>query len=74
MKKYSGKKDYSESLYHAEASTYPGLPKEFYYEGYVIGPIPFDLDFGFNDVNDFKDMNDFITYSEIFNIYQFSKI
>ena len=74
MKKYEGKKDYSESLYYVQASTYPGLPKGFYYEGYQIGPIPFDYEFGFNDVNDFKDMNDFTQYSEIFNIYQFSKI
>lgn len=79
MKKYRGKKDWSESLYFSKL-TQEDIDKlelidETPYEGFVA-PGFFDEEhyMGFIDHNVFEDMNVFITYSEIFNIFQSGKI
>ena len=79
MKKYCGKKGWSESLYYVNVTREMfDSDKEFErfgFSGYEMGEM-FDWRhiIGFVDKNAFKDTNDFITYSEIFNIYQFGKI
>jgi len=85
MKKYWGKRDWSESLYLTyifeddaqcvgKDGTYifdPELSKRSFSCG-----MKFDWKraMGFNDINGFEDTNEFITYSETFNIYQDGKI
>ncbi len=78
MKKYWGKKDWSESLY----INYVYEEDE---DGYIMEePMMsvFDLGMkfdwmkilGFNDHNNFEDMNSFITFSEDFEAYRNGKI
>ena len=72
MKKYWGKKDWSESLYLAEFYDDKGkIEKTEYCVGF---PFNWDSYLGFKDKNTFEDTNEFITYSESFNIYQIGKI
>jgi hypothetical protein len=80
MKKYYGKKEWSESLYLADI--YEGgwdgsgeiNDKDFIHR-YLLG-LKFDWRhiIGFPDTNQFEDTNSFITYPEGFNIYQSDKI
>ena len=75
MKKYSGKKEWTETPYYAEEYDYDTF--QYTGEGGFFLPWPefSDTDdFGFRDINFFDDQNDFITYTEIFNIYQNGKI
>ena len=81
MKKYYGKKDWSESLYLVAL-----CPELFSsHEEYLasgLGRYVYGTDFrsfpnsngDFIDTNDFVDQNMFITYAEVFNIYQEGKI
>ena len=77
--KYSGKKEWCDTLYYSKLTDEEiidfGLKGVKSKDGYECPGI-FDIEyyFGFMDKNDFRDTNDFITYSEIFNIYQFGKI
>ena len=79
MKKYWGKREWSESLYYVnitrEMFDDDDEYERFGFSGYEAGE-KFDWRhiMGFDDKNTFEDTNDFITYSEIFNIYQFGKI
>jgi hypothetical protein len=85
MKKYWGKKDWSESLYLSyifdeedqrfdEDGMY-FLDFDKAEQNFIHG-MKFDWkhSMGFEDLNKFEDTNDFITYSETFNIYQDGKI
>jgi hypothetical protein len=82
MKKYWGKKEWSESLYLADIFDEDSYDKKTgkldetkKKTEFVMG-FPFDWlhVYGFDDTNRFEDTNDFITYSETFNIYQDGKI
>ena len=75
MKKYWGKKEWSETLYLSEELVeYNGEYERSGIDEYCLEPVDFLYGFGFNDRNLFEDTNSFITYSEIFNIYQLGKI
>lgn len=79
MKKYWGKKSWNESLYYVKFTREMFDSDEEFerlgFSGYDYGgKFNWDHIIGFNDKNTFEDTNDFITYSEIFNIYQFGKI
>lgn len=75
MKKYWGKKEWSESLY---------LSPDFENERWFLDDSPYKyshgqkFDFekfmGFKDRNRFEDTNEFTVNSETFNCYQFGKI
>lgn len=81
MKKYFGKKEWSETLYLSDVFDEGTIKKngeideEKVKHEYYIG-MRFDWDkiMGFRDYNVFEDTNEFITYSEIFNVYQDGKI
>lgn len=80
MKKFFGKRDWSESLYYdvvtkEDLEFMPGWTEDDIYEGYSA-PGFFDWEhyFGFRDKNVFHDTNDFITFSENFNVFQQGKI
>lgn len=83
MKKYFGKKEWSETLYLSDVFDESTIKKNGEIEideekvkhEYCIG-MRFDWDkiMGFRDYNVFEDTNEFITYSEIFNVYQDGKI
>lgn len=82
MKKYWGKKEWSESLYLADVydefsfnEKTGKIDESKKRSQYCLG-FPFDWThiYGFSDTNRFEDMNEFITYSEKFNIFQFGKI
>lgn len=86
MKKFWGKKYWSESLYLNEVLenfTYTKdggieVDEEDIRKMFLIGP-KLNTEYvglltGFNDKNTFEDMNSFITYSETFNVYQDGKI
>ena len=78
MKKYWGKKDWSESLYlnHVYEEDEDGYVHDEPFMSIFDLGMKFDWlkIIGFNDHNNFEDTNDFITYSETFNIYQAGKI
>ena len=81
MKKYWGKREWSETLYLSEVFEPDAFDKDGNldeskaWNEYYIG-MKFDWHkiMGFNDTNTFEDTNDFITYSETFNVYQAGKI
>ena len=75
MKKYYGKKDWSETPYYAE--DYDFETDNILDSGGFFLPWPEfsdSDDFGFRDANIFEDKNNFNTYSELFNVYQLGKI
>lgn len=84
MKKYWGKKEWSESIYlweeynedcFDEHGNFVPDPNRTIMSEYHIGmPFNWNCAWGFEDTNAFEDMNAFITYSEKFNVYQASKI
>lgn len=85
MKKYWGKKDWSESLYlsYIFDDDQQYIDKDGLYfldldnsKREFSHGMKFDWKhtMGFDDLNKFEDTNDFITYSETFNIYQDGKI
>ena len=72
MKKYHGKKDWTESLYYAidyDLETGTELESGGFYLSWINVE-----DGSFLDTNFFDDTNDFITYSEVFNVFQLGKI
>ena len=79
MKKFHGKREWSESLYYdrvteediAEFEWIGMDPRDGYF---TPGWFDWEHFFGFKDRNTFDDTNSFLTYSEIFNIYQHGKI
>ena len=76
MKKFFGKKEFSETLYYYYSSEIKGLPDEFYREGYETGIVPqSEYENEFDDSkNEFIDTNLFIRYTENFNVFQSGKI
>ena len=76
MKKYHGKKEWTETLYYTVDYDYEtGIEKET--GGFILPWPEFFEDYGKNsffDTTYFDDKNDFITYSEVFNVYQLGKI
>ena len=79
MKKYFGKREWCETLYYTLIDEDMFDSHEDYlqygFEGYELG-WKFDWKhiLGFQDRNEFHDTNDFITYTETFNVYQKGKI
>lgn len=77
MKKYFGKEMWVDTIYFAEVLP-PGEENEEYSETFII-PVcgyetPKDMNIFPGDKNNFEDTNDFITFTEIFNIFQTGKI
>lgn len=81
MKKYWGKKEWSESLYLSNVYPEDAIDSDWNIDEskaetrFCLG-FPFDWEkiHGFDDGNWFEDTNDFIKYSEYFNIFQYRKI
>jgi hypothetical protein len=79
MKKYLGKEMWDDTLYFAEVIP-PGQEGEDEPETYIEAFLGYDHPKDRNQAyklledNTFEDTNDFITYQEIFNIFQEGKI
>ncbi len=77
MKKYFGKKMYPDTIYFMEVLPREEEDKEepeYFVKPFLGSTVMNDRNAFYEGDNDFEDMNDFITYSEIFNIYQMGKV